>query len=52
MIIAGLLSTEEEAEEIKFISRIFLVSIRVHELVEGQKIQDTANKIIARGVNK
>jgi len=52
MNIVGLLSSEEEVEEIKFVSKIFLVAIRIYELVEGQKIIDTANKIIERGKKK
>jgi len=39
-MIEGLLSTEEEVEEIKFISKIFLVSIRIHELIEENKKVD------------
>jgi hypothetical protein len=34
--IVGLLGTEEEANEIKFISKVFLVAIRIKELVAEQ----------------
>lgn len=35
--IVGLLSTEDEVDEMKFISKVFLVSIRIKELIEEQK---------------
>ena len=40
--IVGLLSTEDEVDEMKFISKVFLVSIRIKELIEEQK--DKVNK--------
>lgn len=40
--IVGLLSTEDDAKEIEFISKVFLVSIRIHELIAEQK--DKVNK--------
>ena len=52
MNIVGLLNSEEEVEEIKFVSKIFLVAIRIHEIVEGQMIKDVANKITERGKKK
>lgn len=35
--IAGLLSTNEEADEMRFISKVFMLSIHIHELVESAK---------------
>lgn len=36
-MIVGLLSNETEADEMKLIAKVFLVSVRVHELFDEQK---------------
>jgi hypothetical protein len=37
LAIAGLLSSNEEVEEMKFISKVFMISIRIHELTKEAK---------------
>lgn len=39
MMIVGLLNTEAEAEEIKFISKVLMVLIRTKELIKEHKIK-------------
>ena len=40
MLIVGLLSTEQEAEEIKYIAKICEIEDRIHFVVRMQKIKE------------
>ena len=44
MIIAGLLSSKTEAEEIQYIAKIFTVKIRVRFIVRKQWINEILDK--------
>jgi len=44
MIIIGLLSTEQEVNEIKYIAKVCSVEEGIHFIVRIQKIKDMLNK--------
>jgi hypothetical protein len=44
MIVIGLLSTEEEAQELQFIAKICTVEDRIRHIVYVDKIKKLANK--------
>lgn len=44
MLIVGLLSSKQEAEEIKYIAKICTLEDRIHFLVRMQKLKDIMKK--------
>ena len=42
MIVVGLLSSKEEAIEIQYISRIFIIEIKIHDIVKRQRMIEKA----------
>ena len=40
MIVAGLLSTTEQVEEIQFIAKVFSVEFKIKSIVRNQKIKE------------
>jgi hypothetical protein len=44
MLVIGLLSTEQEVEEIKYIAKVCTIEDRVHFIVRMQKIRELLKK--------
>ena len=52
MIIAGLLSSKNEAEEIEYIAKVFTVKNRIRYIVRKNWIDDILNKEIEKNKTK